>query len=639
MHIGKSILTVLLLLLVAVAGSADPKPVTWEATLMPADIRAGEGGELVVKATIQPGWHIYSLTEIKGGPVPTAIELEDNGPLTGVGDAVQPAVPPVLDPGFGRKVERFEHAVSFGVPVAVNADLKGPQTAKLKIKYQVCNAKSCMPPTTLVIPIAFTPAAGPPRVDHTDAIGAIPPQDPTSGLTGGSLSNSPGPEASGTDATTNQIDSAQQKGLLPFVALCFGGGLLALLTPCVFPMIPITVSYFTKRQEKGRSTGIRDATAYCLGIISAFTGLGLIMTAIFGAGGLQKLATSPIVNLAFAILFIILAANLLGLFEIVLPYQLTAKFDSGRQRGGFLGPLLMGMGFTLTTFTCTSAFVGTLLARAALGGKLYPALGMLAFSTAFAMPFFLLALFPQYLARLPKSGSWLAAVKAYMGFIELAAAVKFLSNADLVWNSDVILTRGRFLGIWAVIMAAAGLYLLGALPLKGHDRTRIGWPRRTFGVLNIAVGLLFLISIPPGHSLQGLEAFLPPEKSNWLQDYDKALAQAQQEHKPVFINFTGVTCTNCRWMEHNIFTRQDVKDSLKGYVLVELYTDRTHEHAVGDAHNRDLEQKLTNTVTLPVYVSVSPEGKPAKVFQGSTPDAREFINFLKEGRQLAIASR
>lgn len=607
---------------------ADAEPVTWSAALTPAGIRAGEGGQIVVKAIIQPGWHIYSLNQSKGAAKPTTLELADGSALTAAGEPVQPEIRPVHDAAVAADVEEFERSVSFGMGVTISEEAKGPLKAAVKITYQACNKSTCLLPKSILVPVEFTPAAGPAREDHRDAIGTVPPQDNPSPAAPGAI---------GSDQNSGGVDAAKKKGLLLFMAYCFGGGLLSLLTPCVFPMIPLTVNFFTKRQAASRKAGVRDAVAYCAGIIGTFTGLGIAVTVIFGAGKLQQLATNPYLNIAFAILFVALAANLLGFFEIVIPQGLQQRAQSGSRQSGILGPVFMGVASTISSFTCTGAIVGSLLATAATGDKLYPILGMLSFSTAFAMPFFLLALFPQYLSRLPKSGSWMVSVKAYMGFLELAAAVKFLSNADLVWSTG-ILTRPVFLGCWAVIMAAAGLYLLGILPLKGHARSKIGWPRRSIAVASLALAA-YCVAGARGTPLGMLEAFLPPEKSDWIKDYNVALAESARTNRPIFVNFTGVTCTNCRWMEKNMFSRQDVKDSLKGYVLAELYTDRTGRFKANDEHNQQLEQRLTNTLTLPVYVVVAPDGSAKSNFQGSTPDAEKFVSFLKQGAQQSVARR
>lgn len=411
-------------------------------------------------------------------------------------------------------------------------------------------------------------------------------------------------------------------------------GLLALLTPCVFPMVPITVSFFAKKGEGGKSN-VGGALAYCLGIMGTFTGLGLLMTAIFGATGIQQLANNPYVNLGLAILFIVLALNLFGVFEIRMPTSLTSKAASGSKAAGFVGPILMGFTFTLTTFTCTVPLVGTLLVTATTGSWLYPAIGMLAFSLAFALPFFMLALFPQWLSKMPKSGAWMASVKVFLGFIEILAAVKFLSNVDLFYDWG-FLTREVFLAVWAAIMAIAALWLFGWLKLPNESPYKVGWFRRFIGVASAACAIWFFGGVS-GNSLGELNGFLPPDpypgrKSTkefavpWLHNYEEALATAKAQGKPVFINFTGANCTNCRWMEANMFPDPDVHKVLaEQFVNVELWTDRLNPE---DKANQKIQLELTNQVTLPVYAVVSPEGKILKLFPGSTRDKGQFLVFL-----------
>jgi thiol:disulfide interchange protein DsbD len=654
----KNLLLFPLLLASALPGRAQ-QHIKFEAALQPPDARAGEGAQVVIKATIDPPYHLYSLTQPDGGPNRTTIELKDGSALVAAGKPIQPPFKSEYDQGFKITVEEYEKGVSFGMPVTLKPGISGEQKAAISFHYQLCNQKNCLIPQTVEIPVAFTVAPGAARPDHLAAITTIPPQDfpqeqnkPAVGATApGTASGAVAGTATAPskDAARDRIRQAQDQGLLSFMGLAFGAGFLALLTPCVFPLIPITVSFFAKRQKQNKAQGVRDALAYCLGIIGTFTVLGVAMSVIFKATGVQQIATNPYINVALAVLFIVLGINLMGGFQVTLPYSLTSRVPSGTQKAGIIGPLLMGFTFTLTSFTCTVAFVGTLLAAAAQGNLFYPIMGMLAFSTAFSLPFFLLALFPQYLASLPKSGSWLVTVKAFMGFVELAAGLKFLSNTDLVWQLG-LLTRPVFLAIWAGIGIITGLYLINLLRLPHDDSLKIGWGRRIFGVLSVGAALACLWAIND-RPLPLLDAYLPPSPYpgapgkvgalTWLSDYDQALAKAKTKHKPILINFTGVTCTNCRWMENNVFPLPNVIDELEDYVRVELYTDRTKPE---DARNRDLEQKLTGVASLPVYVIVTPDGKVQQIHQDKTQGndpikgGVEFAQFLSQGRNAMISS-
>jgi thiol:disulfide interchange protein DsbD len=578
------------LAIIATVASAQEKA-HWTISA-PGNAKPGDVVNVDLKASIDSGWHLYGLVKTIGdGPTPTTITA--TGGATIAGKITEDKPIKKLDPNFDLVVEYFEGSTVFHVPVKL-----GPKglNDSLKVGFQTCNATTCIPPLTLEVPLSGKAAL------------AVP--------------------AAPTNAGPQVLHHEETGGMLAFIGSAFIAGLLALLTPCVFPMVPITVSFFTKRQQTlGKRAGLGHALAYCGGIISAYTAFGLIATALFGASGIQRFAANPWVNAALAVIFLLLALNLFGILQMNLPSGLQNTFNP-HGKSGLLAPLLMGLTFTLTSFTCTGPFVGTILVSAAGGNYLYPLIGMLVFSSAFASPFFLLALFPQYLARLPKSGAWLDMVKAFMGFLEIAAAVKFLSNADLVLQTNLI-SRGTFLVVWTVILAASVVFLLGWFRLgKVEIPEKLG-PGRIIVVALTTLTCIALASAVTGRSLGELEAFLPPTHSKeWTDDYSKAVALARRTGRPILINFTGVTCTNCRWMEKNMFPRDDVRAQLKNYVLVELYTDRQKP---SDVANGKLEQQLTGSVTLPVYTAVSPEGKVLTIFPGSTRVSSEFVNFLRAG--------
>ncbi len=585
---------VLLILALLASLSLAQEPIHWSTKVLSGDLKANAKVVVELDASIDKGWHLYALTKSKGGNIATTVVVTSPAKLDGIVTEDKPVLK--YDTNFEAQVEFFEEHAKFTVPVQLGPDGKGV----LAVGFQTCNDRSCLPPKTVMVPIGGSATSAAPA----PATGAAGPED---------------------DAT--RLQKEQQKGLFSFVLFAFGAGLLALLTPCVFPMVPITVSYFSKQREKQEGGSmIAQPLAYCLGIISAFTGFGLFVTIVFGASGIQNFATNPIVNLLLAAMFIFLSLNLFGIFELSLPSAVTNRF-SYRGKSGLVVPVLMGLTFTLTSFTCTVPFVGTILISAAKGQILYPLVGMLAFSTAFALPFFLLAMFPQYLAKLPKSGSWLAAVKGFMGFLEIAAAVKFFSNADLVWGTG-ILSRKAFLGVWVVIFVAAALFLAGVLRLPTVEMPKKFGPARLVVMALTVLSAGFFAYGMTGPSLGEMEAYLPPTKSGWLENYGKALDLAKRTNTPVFINFTGVTCTNCRSMERNMFPRPEVKKELGNYVQLELYTDKASKE---DQANQALEQRMVDTVALPVYVIVSPDGKVLKKFESSTRDAGEFVQFLKSG--------
>jgi thiol:disulfide interchange protein DsbD len=575
-----------LALLVPVFGAAQDLPtrVKWTAEI-PADAQPGSKTTVILRSkVVEEGWHAYSIKPNTDNQ-PTATTITAVAPLKLDGDPTIENFESKKDENFGKVVDLITDETIIKVPVILGPD---PKKDKIQVYFQACDDKLCDMPRTVEVPLT-------------------------------------GEEAKEVQVQVGDVTDPTKLPLLPFMGTAFVAGLLALLTPCVFPMVPITVSYFAKRREAG-GNGLTQAGAYCFGIVAAFAAFGLLVTILFGASGIQTFATNPWVNIALGVLFVILALNLFGMLQVSLPSQVTNAFNP-HGKAGLLGPILMGLTFTLTSFTCTVPFVGTVLVSAAAGDYVRPLLGMLAFGSAFALPFFLLALFPQFLAKLPKSGSWLEMVKAFMGFLEIAAAVKFISNADLVWGTGLI-SRSTFLVIWIVIFAAAALFLLRVIRLpKVEVPTKMGRGRAIVLTLT-ALTCVWLGLGATGRSLGELEAFLPPGSSDGWNEmpYDRALTIARRDKKPILIDFTGVTCTNCRWMEKNMFPRPEVKGQFDNYVLLKLYTDR---NTPGDRANQQLMQKLTKKVTLPSYVIVTPEEKVVRIFEGSTRSSDEFVTFLK----------
>ena len=424
----------------------------------------------------------------------------------------------------------------------------------------------------------------------------------------------------------------------PFLWLAASTGILSLLTPCVFPMIPVTVAYFSGEEDRRRS-GFIAATLFGVGIVGTFTILGLLLAGVFGAAGLTRFASDPAVNLVLAALFLAFAANLFGWFEPRLPWRwLTAADRSARARSreSSLGALLMGATFTLTSVTCTAPFVGTLLVLAAQGSWITPIIGMLVYSTAFAVPFVMLAIAPRYIARLPRSGEWIKTLRVLIGLLEVAAAIKFVSNADLVlgWG---IFTRPVVLALWTALAVVGAIYLSRDLPRGLAPRLPALAPAAA--ALLVAVWLGTAIG---GRPIRQLDAFLPPPVpavnlagsrlgvESWiLNDYDRAVTEARTSGKLVFVDFTGYTCTNCRWMEANIFSRPDVSTELNRFVLARLYTD-----GEGPVYARQqaFQEKSFGTVALPLYAIVDGEGKIRATFSGLTRDPVEFIRFLQRGQ-------
>ena len=432
-----------------------------------------------------------------------------------------------------------------------------------------------------------------------------------------------------------------------FLWLAASTGLLSLLTPCVFPMVPVTVAYFSNPRDR-QSSGIRRALLFGLGIVGTFTVLGLALAALFGAAGLNRFAADPWVNLTLAALFLLFAANLFGWLELQLPGRVVNAVDRATREapeGSSLGALLMGATFTLTSVTCTAPFVGTLLVLASQGSWAMPVVGMIVYSTAFALPFVALALAPRLVTSLPRAGQWIRTLRVLIGILEVGAAIKFVSNADLVlaWG---IFTRPVVLFAWMLLAIAAAAYLSRDLRAKIVRREL-----RPAAIIPVAIALVlafWLGSGLGGRPLRQIEAFLPPSTPvaslaagggtvpTWLlNDYDAALKTARGSGKLVFVDFTGYTCTNCRWMEANIFSRPDVGAELGQFVLARLYTDG--EGAIYEKQQAFQEQTF-GTVALPLYAVMDVDGKVRATFSGLTRSPAEFIEFLYRARTSAEVS-
>ncbi len=439
-----------------------------------------------------------------------------------------------------------------------------------------------------------------------------------------------------SEPIVNNLSKHTGQCLFSFIIFALGMGFLALLTPCVFPMIPITVSYFTKQGEKENSRPVFSAFIYAIGIIVIFTLLGLILAFSLGAEGAGFIASDPWINLFIASLFIFFAFSLFGYYELQAPSFLRQYSFEQESRGGIIGILFMSLTFTLTSFTCTVQFVGLLLVAASHGEYFWPIVGMLSFATAFASPFFFLALFPQYLSKLPKSGGWLNLVKVSMGFLELAAAFKFISNSDLVWEWGIF-SREVVLLIWVLILVLMGIYYLGIIKFPHDSKVEKISLKRLLGFLfcillsiYFSTGL-FNKKIYSGNSnilniISGLiEAYLPPPESNWIEDLDTGYVIAQKEKKPLLLDFTGYTCTNCRWMEINVFEDERVQNIFDNFILVKLYTDgKEKKHR----RYRELEIQRFKTAALPFYVILSPDDEVISTFPGYDPNINNFIDFL-----------
>lgn len=644
------------LVLVALSGvslcSAKEDPVQW--SLTPAggatEVSPGSKAYFELKATIEPGWHLYSPTTPAGGPIVTKIQVGSN-PAIASYNVYRPQPVRKLDPNFGIDTETYTGTATFLIEATTAATAKGASKLEAMARYQACSDTKCLPPVrkTVVSEMAISPGAAaahfslPAGYLLVPATAAAPPATTTARAGSTPVVNG---TASRAPITHTQISTDEP--LLPFLLTAFGFGLAALFTPCVFPMIPITVSFFLNQSgpavastAPAKRGGWLQALIFCLGIIVLFTGLGFLITAIAGPFGVVQLGSSPWVNGFISIVFFVFGLSLLGAFELRLPSGLLTTLNQASQGGGYAGTLLMGLTFSLTSFACIGPIVGPLLIASVQSKGAQPVLGMLAFATGLAAPFFLLALFPSYLKKLPRSGGWMARVKIVLGFVVLAVMLKYLSNVDQVLQTHW-LTRERFLAAWMVLFALPGLYLLGLLPMEGIKKDEhLGVTR----ALMAALLLIFSISLIPGlfgGRLGDLDAFIPepsgsvfggpagqPQAASgtyFKNELSAAITAARQQNKLLLVNFTGYACTNCHWMKANMFPRPEIQSALKDLVTVDLYTDGTDAES---EKNQKLEDQKFSTVSIPFYALMDADQNVIATFPQLTRNPQEFLGFLQ----------
>jgi len=567
------------------------------------DIRQGEVALITLDTELEYGWHIYAIYDVPDGPESTTVRIEGSI-VNQVGRIIEPQPIEDFDEGFMIITKYHENKPQFKIPVQISNDTPlGSYDLKSTVRYQVCNEGLCYPPNEYTQNIKLNVVEGPIRNDYA-------------------IVNFDFDKKSILDITNNKVGS--------FLLLSLSMGFLALLTPCVFPMIPITISFFLKRGEDKNTSPVKGALVYMLGIVMTFTLLGMLLAIFLGASGATQLASNPYVNLFIAFLFIYFAFSLFGFYEIDLPQSLK-RFSLQRENSeGYAGILFMALTFTLTSFTCTVAFMGLILVAASQGEWFWPIIGMLMFSLAFASPFFLLALFPHYLTKMPQSGGWLNSVKVIMGFLEIAAAFKFISNTDLVWQWDIF-TYEVVLSCWAIIMALCSIYIVGYIRFKNDSKIELSYQRSLLSIVFLSLSL-YLLSGNFGYAINGtIESYLPPKKEysnlDWVHSLEEGFELAKEDNRNIFIDFTGVTCTNCRWMETNIFKQESVEQLMKQFVLVSLYTD------AGDNYleKRQYQIDRFQTAALPYYVILDKEDSIIGEFPGMSRNVDDFIEFLESG--------
>lgn len=605
-----------------------PDPVKFEIKEIPETVQAGDIFNIVIDATIEGNWHLYSiLNNPDAGPFPTEFSAKSPNFIIAE-DILETKAIIEFDPNFEAELGWHSTFAQFELPIAIKTSEKGLQTLDIEVFYQVCDDRVCLPPKTKSI-IASV---------NVNGISSAPVE--------GSISNT---EVSNADETRDI--SLNKDGLFSFIWIALLAGFAALLTPCVFPMIPLTVSYFSKNTEDNK--GVGQALLFGLAIVITFTLIGVALAAIFGVSAAQNFASDPFINLFIALVLIAFGLSLLGMYELQLPHQFTNFLNKkSSESSGIVGILFMAMTISAVSFSCTAPFVGAVFAATVGGEWFYPIIGMIGFSAAFASPFVLFALFPKWLESLPKSGAWMNIVKVLLGFIEIAAAIKFLSNVDLVMGWGLI-SRPFAIAAWISIFFIAGLYVLGIFILKHETKQETVSAGRLLLAIPFFLFCFYLIPGLMGASLGIWDSWLPPKmqtdvsvvgsiaaissgssfdsiNGNWTENYEKAIAEAEQENIPVFIDFTGYTCTNCRAMESNVFPLPEVIEQFNKMKLVKLYTD-----GGADAQkNQQLQFFLTGNVALPTYVILDPAEEKVLAMELGYIDSKKFVSFLEEGINL-----
>lgn len=657
--------------------------------------------ELVFTAQIDNGWHLYSQKPGKAlpggegetGPTPTLFAFDKKKTYQLVGKTSEPGGH--ADDAWkelGLEVMAFEKSAVFKQKIKLLTDKEVVITGT--IDGMVCSNGSCipfLPNPTFKFTVTGTAACGSvtepvkDTVKQADTIGAVSGNASGSGSCdckaeineaianamkkgGHEIVDTTGCRPvllKASDTKLEPVDggeeiTAEDNSLWGIFLGGFIGGLLALLTPCVFPMIPMTVSFFTKR-SKDRASGIRNAITYALAIIMIYVTIGMLITIIFGPAALNDMASSAFFNILFFVVFIVFAISFFGAFEITLPSRFVNKVDAASDRGGLLGILFMAFTLSLVSFSCTGPIIGSLIVLAAAEGSfLAPAIGMFGFALALALPFALFALFPGWLNSLPKSGGWLNSVKVVLAFIELALALKFLSNVDLAYHWE-FLTREVFLAIWIIIAILLGFYLLGKLKFShDSDLKFVSIPRLLFAVFAFGFAIYMVPGIwgAPTNLISGLlppsyyKEWKEPNSSDCPHDlscfhnFEEGMCYARKVGKPVLIDFTGYACVNCRKMEDFVWPKPEVYKLIsEKYVLISLYVDdkkelpeklkfTTPEGEAVKTFGRKwsvLEQKYYGQISQPLYVLVDNSGKILAKPRGYTPDAGEYVRFLETG--------
>lgn len=668
----KKLLFPFVLLLFAVAVQAQIQdPVKFNSELK---ILAADEAEVVFTAAIDKGWHVYSTDLGDGGPISATFNVEKIfgaevvGKLKPVGKEIS-----TFDKLFEMKVRYFENTAQFVQKLKLTG---GAYQLEGYLEYGACNDENCLPPTQ--VPFQFSGKVEGAAKEAAAATAEMKAETQSAEqetaadtVSVAAIGGADGPtEINVTDKvdlwkpvinelqSLGETTSQEDMSWIYIFITGFAGGLLALFTPCVWPIIPMTVSFFLKR-SKDKKKGIRDAWTYGASIVVIYVTLGLAITLIFGASALNALSTNAVFNILFCLMLVVFAASFFGAFEITLPSKWSTAVDSKAEAtSGLLSIFLMAFTLSLVSFSCTGPIIGFLLVQVSTTGSVVaPAIGMLGFAIALALPFTLFALFPSWLKSMPKSGGWMNIIKVTLGFLELAFALKFLSVADLAYGWR-ILDRETFLALWIVLFALLGFYLLGKIKFPhDDDDTKVSVPRFFMALASLAFAV-YMVPGLWGAPLKAVSAFAPPMQTQdfnlynnevhaRFDDYDLGMEYARQHGKPVMLDFTGYGCVNCREMELAVWTNPKVSDIINNdYVLITLYVDNKTPlpspvkivengtertlRTVGDKWSY-LQRVKFGANAQPFYVLIDNEGKPLNKSYSYDEDIPKYIEFLQTG--------
>lgn len=661
----KKLLIFLGLCWITISASAQiDNPVHWSFS---AEKISDTETDLKLTASIDAGWHIYALNDPGEGLIPTSFKFNSSKDYSLIGKTVEPKPETAFDKNLKMQISWHSGKVVFTQKIKLNSPAT---TISGVLEFIVCNDFKCLPPEEIEfkIPVGKTDGENEAiKTDTADKNPAVTAADQKPGANQSTIGSAEG-------------DIASSRSLLGIFIAGFIGGLAAFFMPCIYPMIPLTISYFTKKSGS-RAKAVQSAFIYGLSIITIYVSLGLLVTFLFGASALNEAASSATFNLLFFVMLVIFAISFLGAFEITLPSSLVNKADEKSNSGGLIGLFFMAFTLALVSFSCTGPIIGYLLVdTVSKGTYLGPAVGMFGFSFALAIPFTLFATFPSWLKELPKSGSWLNTVKVSLGFLELALALKFLSNVDLAYHWNIF-DRDIFLVIWIIIFVMLGLYLLGKIRLSDDDHVSFLSLPRLFISMTVLAFALYMVPGLWGAPLKGISAWLPPQSTqdfdlfsnvpssgsapetagkkytnlfhaphglDAFYDYEQGLEYAKKVNKPVLVDFTGWSCTNCRKMEASVWSDPEVLKRLKeDYVLISLYVDDKTELPENEKYVTDKGKKIKNIGqkwsdfqasrfninSQPFYVILDTEGKNLVPSQAFNLDINNYIQFLDSGKK------